>query len=183
MMAGLLLYRARTSDCGPCPLKARCCPKAPERKIPRSIYEDARDVARALAGTKRSSNRATIANGSRCCSPTSSAFSSWVAFGFVARAALRTSSRWPPLHRTYAGSLEPTRPTTTNTSRCVCSVAVAGVRPQRQSRLPMQHAATSTSKNRVSLFAIMIADVCNKIGYEPTHEPAMTAFRESWQKE
>ena len=47
-----LLYRARTSDCGPCPLKARCCPKAPERKIPRSIYEDARDVARALAGTE-----------------------------------------------------------------------------------------------------------------------------------
>ena len=36
----------------PCPLKARCCPKAPERKIPRSIYEDARDVARALAGTE-----------------------------------------------------------------------------------------------------------------------------------
>jgi len=47
-----LLYRARTSDCGPCPLKAGCCPKAPERKIPRSIYEDARDVARALAGTE-----------------------------------------------------------------------------------------------------------------------------------
>ncbi len=47
-----LLYRARTSDCGPCPLKARCCPKAPERKIPRSIYEDARDAARALARTE-----------------------------------------------------------------------------------------------------------------------------------
>jgi transposase len=47
-----LLYRARTADCGPCPLKARCCPKAPERKIPRSIHEGARDVARALAGTK-----------------------------------------------------------------------------------------------------------------------------------
>jgi transposase len=47
-----LLYRARTSDCGPCPFKARCCPKAPERKIPRSIYEGARDVARALAGTE-----------------------------------------------------------------------------------------------------------------------------------
>ena len=28
----------------------------------------------------------------------------------------------------------------------------------------MQHAATSTSKNLVSLFAIMIADFCNKIG-------------------
>jgi transposase len=47
-----LLYRAGTADCGPCPLKARCCPKAPERKIPRSIYEGARDVARALAGTE-----------------------------------------------------------------------------------------------------------------------------------
>src|ERR1700685_475786 len=46
-----LLYRARTSDCGPCPLKPRCCPRAPERKIPRSIHEDARDVARALAVT------------------------------------------------------------------------------------------------------------------------------------
>src|ERR1700716_3687623 len=47
-----VLYRARTHDCGPCPLKPKCCPKAPERKIPRSIYEDARDAARALADTE-----------------------------------------------------------------------------------------------------------------------------------
>jgi hypothetical protein len=47
-----ILYRARTYDCGPCPLKPKCCPKAPERKIPRSIYEDARNAARALAGTR-----------------------------------------------------------------------------------------------------------------------------------
>lgn len=47
-----ILYRARTYDCGACPLKPKCCPKTPERKIPRSIYEDARDVARALAGTE-----------------------------------------------------------------------------------------------------------------------------------
>ena len=46
-----LLYRASTSDCGPCPLKPRCCPKSPQRKVPRSIHEDARDVARALAST------------------------------------------------------------------------------------------------------------------------------------
>jgi transposase len=46
-----LLYRARTSDCGPCPIKAKCCPKTPERKIPRSIHEAARDVARTLVGT------------------------------------------------------------------------------------------------------------------------------------
>jgi transposase InsO family protein len=47
-----VLYRARTSDCGPCPLKSHCCPKSPERKIPRSTYEDGRDIARALAGTE-----------------------------------------------------------------------------------------------------------------------------------
>lgn len=46
-----VLYRARTCDCGPCPLKPKCCPHAPERKVPRSIYENARDVARALANT------------------------------------------------------------------------------------------------------------------------------------
>jgi Transposase DDE domain len=46
------LYRASTYDCGPCPLKLKCCPKAPERRIPRSIYEEARDVARALAKTE-----------------------------------------------------------------------------------------------------------------------------------
>ena len=47
-----VLYRARTYDCGPCPLKPKCCLKAPERKVPRSIYEEARDVARALAKTE-----------------------------------------------------------------------------------------------------------------------------------
>jgi transposase len=46
-----VLYRASTHDCGPCPLKSKCCPKTPRRKIPRSIYEEARDVARALAKT------------------------------------------------------------------------------------------------------------------------------------
>ncbi len=47
-----LLYRARVSDCDPCPVKPRCCPKAPERKIPRSIHEEARDMARTLANTR-----------------------------------------------------------------------------------------------------------------------------------
>jgi transposase len=46
-----ILYRASALDCGPCPLKPKCCPKTPGRKIPRSIYEEARDVARALAKT------------------------------------------------------------------------------------------------------------------------------------
>ena len=46
-----LLYRGSTKDCLPCPLKAQCCPNTPTRKIPRSIYEHARDVARSLSGT------------------------------------------------------------------------------------------------------------------------------------
>ena len=47
-----LLYRASKRDCDVCPFKLRCCPKEPARKIPRSIYEDARNVARALGKTK-----------------------------------------------------------------------------------------------------------------------------------
>ncbi len=47
-----LLYFASVLDCRSCLLKARCCPKMPARRIPRSIYEEARDVARALAKTK-----------------------------------------------------------------------------------------------------------------------------------
>ena len=47
-----LLYRARGHDCAPCPLKSRCCPKEPVRKIPRDVNEAARDVARALTRTE-----------------------------------------------------------------------------------------------------------------------------------
>ena len=44
-------YLASTYDCGPCPLKQRCCPNTPQRKVPRDVHEDARDVARALIGS------------------------------------------------------------------------------------------------------------------------------------
>jgi transposase len=44
-------YLASTYDCRPCPLKFKCCPKTPQRKVPRDINEDARDHARALYGT------------------------------------------------------------------------------------------------------------------------------------
>src|SRR3974390_2629634 len=47
-----LLYRASKLDCDPCPLKSQCCPKEPQRKIPRDIHEEARDVARSLLGTE-----------------------------------------------------------------------------------------------------------------------------------
>jgi transposase len=47
-----LRYLASTTDCRVCPFKMQCCPKASFRIIPRSVYEEARDVARALANTE-----------------------------------------------------------------------------------------------------------------------------------
>jgi transposase len=49
--ADTIIYRSRQSDCASCPLKSRCCPSTPFRKITRSIYEAARDVARDIAKT------------------------------------------------------------------------------------------------------------------------------------
>ena len=46
-----LLYRASKHDCTACPLKPRCCPEAPARKVPRSIYEGARNMARNIASS------------------------------------------------------------------------------------------------------------------------------------
>jgi transposase len=46
-----LLYRASKYDCDVCSLKPRCCPKEPARKVPRSIHEGARDMARDIAKT------------------------------------------------------------------------------------------------------------------------------------
>ena len=46
-----LLYRASKYDCAVCSLKPRCCPKEPARKVPRSIHEGARDMARDIAKT------------------------------------------------------------------------------------------------------------------------------------
>jgi transposase len=44
-------YRASEFDCGHCPLKARCCPNTPSRKVTRSVHEAARDVVRRLTET------------------------------------------------------------------------------------------------------------------------------------
>jgi len=88
----------RTAALGP--LKPRCCPKAPERKIPRSIYEDARDVARALANTtafelsRRNRKRVEMLTSSESCDLAD--------LDCAVRAAHKMSSRWAPLHRTSA---------------------------------------------------------------------------------
>src|SRR5246500_3982917 len=49
----LLRYRASKFDCDVCSLKMKCCPNTSARHVPRDLQEDARDMARRLAGTKR----------------------------------------------------------------------------------------------------------------------------------
>lgn len=44
-------YRASKADCDACDLKSRCSPNTPARKVTRSIYEGARDLAREIAKT------------------------------------------------------------------------------------------------------------------------------------
>jgi hypothetical protein len=47
-----LRYRASQYDCLACPLKEQCCPNTLNRKIVRSPFESARDVARAITKTE-----------------------------------------------------------------------------------------------------------------------------------
>lgn len=49
---GMVRYRASQLNCQGCSLKPRCCPNTPVRKIPRSIHEGARDMARDIAKTE-----------------------------------------------------------------------------------------------------------------------------------
>ncbi len=49
--ANTRIYRASKRDCEACPLKGRCCPNTPMRKVPRSVHEAARDVVRRLRET------------------------------------------------------------------------------------------------------------------------------------
>src|SRR5436190_933514 len=47
-----LRYLAAVPECRACPLKAKCCPNMPARRIVRDVNEAARDVARAIAKTE-----------------------------------------------------------------------------------------------------------------------------------
>src|SRR5216683_2160920 len=49
--ADTIIYRSSQSDCATCPMKTRCCPNTPIRKIARSVHEAAREVARDIAKT------------------------------------------------------------------------------------------------------------------------------------
>jgi transposase len=49
--ADTVIYRSSQLACASCPLKSRCCPNTPMRKIARSLYEQSRAVARRIAET------------------------------------------------------------------------------------------------------------------------------------
>ena len=51
--ADTIIYRASQHDCANCPMKQRCCPNTPMRKIARSIHALARDVARQIENTEQ----------------------------------------------------------------------------------------------------------------------------------
>lgn len=51
--ADTIIYRSSQSDCAACPIKDRCCPNTPMRKIARSVHESARDVARQIGITEQ----------------------------------------------------------------------------------------------------------------------------------
>jgi transposase len=46
-----IIYRSSQMDCRTCSFKHKCCPNTSFRKIARSLYEESRDVARAIAQT------------------------------------------------------------------------------------------------------------------------------------
>ena len=50
--ADTVIYRASQSDCKACTIKQQCCPNSTFRKIARSLYENARDVARQIRETE-----------------------------------------------------------------------------------------------------------------------------------
>ena len=49
--AETVIYRSSKRSCTACPMKPRCCPNTPSRKIARSTHESARELARRIATT------------------------------------------------------------------------------------------------------------------------------------
>jgi len=100
-----LLYLASTHDCGPCPLKSRCCPRSPQRRVPRNVNEAARDVARAIARTEQ------FAQTRRDRKKVEMLFAHLKRILRLGRLRLRghaapsSSSPWPPSLRTCDGSV------------------------------------------------------------------------------
>jgi Pyruvate/2-oxoacid:ferredoxin oxidoreductase delta subunit len=97
-----LLYRPKR-HCRGCLLKAQCCPKTSVRKIPRSIYEEARDCP----GAGQDRGVQAIKPRQETCRDAVCAFevvsSGSAGCDYAGHAVSNLSSRWPRLRRTVAG--------------------------------------------------------------------------------
>ncbi len=102
---GMVRYRASKHDCDPCALKPKCCPNTPARKIPRSIHEGARDMARDIAKHGSLCHfEAGEGKRSRCSLLTSNASSDWIACDYEGRMELEMSSTSQPQPKTSGNS-------------------------------------------------------------------------------
>jgi len=101
---GMIRYRASKRDCDACALKPKCCPTTPARKIPRSIHEGARDMARDIAKTEAYVTSRRERKRSRCSLPTSNASSDWIACDYEGRTERVMSSTWQPQPKTSGNS-------------------------------------------------------------------------------
>ena len=99
---GFFRYRASKADCDACALKPRCCPGADARKVPRSVHEGARNLARAIAEEDEWLVSDASARRSRCYSPISSASSGSTVCDYAAQTVPVTSSTSPLQPRTSA---------------------------------------------------------------------------------
>ena len=66
----MLGYYSKVNDCRSCPLKVRCCPSTPQRKVTRSLYEPARDVAAQLPPRRTMNRHGVSGRKSKCFLPT-----------------------------------------------------------------------------------------------------------------
>jgi Pyruvate/2-oxoacid:ferredoxin oxidoreductase delta subunit len=150
-----LLYRTKARDCRGCLLKAQCCPKTSVRKIPRSIYEEARDVARALAKTEAFKQSSRVSCGS-------------AGYDCAGHAVPSSSSRWQRLRRTFAG-LPSSSPGHHRSPLCALRKRCKSVK----SSVSRPHNPAGDNrwlqKNAPAVPRQLYADFCNKIGTKQTY--------------
>jgi Transposase DDE domain len=164
-----LYYRARTRDCRSCLLKSQCCPKAPLRRNQRSIYEEARDVARALAKTEAFEQSRRDRKRVEMLFAISSASFGSVVCACAGRAVLSSSSRWRPSRKTSAGSQSLSYDHRRSQKRA--SYKACRVRQRWRQPIPLlkkRDGTCLTQETHASCNDLVIADFCNKIGQQET---------------
>ena len=157
-------YIAPVPVCRACPLKPKCCPNMPARRIVRDINEDARDVARTLAKTE------AFEQSCRDRKRVEMLFAHLKRILRLGRLRLRGPARRTIRVHTCSHRAEPAAPRQAGGSgapdarrmRCVSVACVSAVcRRRRSSRSARQPRGFETPVS--PLRALPIPDFCNKI--------------------